>query len=65
MTAQTILGAWAAGGMGADRLDQSATGYRWMLVSGKVITRDDQPTGVLPGRLARGAQAAPAMSTAT
>ena len=50
---------------GGRRLDQSATGYRWMLVSGKVIARDDQPTGVLPGRLVRGAQAAPAMSTAT
>jgi len=45
---------------GGRRLDQRATGYRWMLVSGEVITRDDQPTGVLPGRLVRGRQAAPA-----
>jgi len=45
---------------GGRRLDQRATGYRWMIVSGEVITRDDQPTGVLPGRLVRGVRAAPA-----
>jgi N-acyl-D-amino-acid deacylase len=44
---------------GGCRLDQRATGYRWMIVSGEVVTRDGQPTGVLPGRLVRGVQAAP------
>ncbi len=44
---------------GGRRLDQRASGYRWMIVSGEVITQDDRPTGVLPGRLVRGVQAAP------
>jgi N-acyl-D-amino-acid deacylase len=44
---------------GGRRLDQRASGYRWMIVSGEVIARDDQPTGALPGRLVRGGQAAP------
>lgn len=35
-----------------------------MLVTGAIVTRDDQPTGILPGRLVRGAQAAPAVSLA-
>jgi N-acyl-D-aspartate/D-glutamate deacylase len=39
---------------GGRRLDQSASGYRWTLVSGEVILRDDQPTGAYPGRLVRG-----------
>ena len=47
---------------GGRRLDQRASGYRYMLVSGEVITRDDKPTGVLPGRLLRGKQSAPAES---
>ncbi len=46
---------------GGRRLTQKASGYRYMLVSGKVITRDDQPTGVLPGKLICGRQAAPAL----
>ena len=44
---------------GGRRLDQRASGYRYMLVSGEIIARDDQPTGVLPGKLVRGRQAAP------
>jgi N-acyl-D-amino-acid deacylase len=43
---------------GGRRLDQTATGYRWTIVSGEVIARDDAPTGALPGRLVRGAQEA-------
>ncbi|HXD03043.1 MAG TPA: amidohydrolase family protein, partial [Novosphingobium sp.] len=39
---------------GGRRLDQSASGYRWTLVSGEVILRDDQSTGAYPGRLVRG-----------
>jgi N-acyl-D-amino-acid deacylase len=42
---------------GGRRLDQTATGYRWTIVAGEVIARDDAPTGALPGRLVRGAQA--------
>ena len=49
---------------GGRRLDQRADGYRYMIVSGKVVTRDDKPTGVLPGKLVRGAQAAPVISLA-
>jgi N-acyl-D-amino-acid deacylase len=45
---------------GGRRLDQTASGYRYMLVSGEVIARDDVPTGVLPGRLVRGQQSQPA-----
>jgi N-acyl-D-aspartate/D-glutamate deacylase len=44
---------------GGRRLDQGATGYAATIVSGQVISRDDQPTGLLPGRLVRGSQAAP------
>jgi N-acyl-D-amino-acid deacylase len=39
---------------GGRRLDQTATGYRWTIVAGEVIARDDAPTGALPGRLVRG-----------
>jgi N-acyl-D-aspartate/D-glutamate deacylase len=39
---------------GGRRLDQAATGFRYTLVSGVVIARDDRPTGALPGRLIRG-----------
>jgi N-acyl-D-aspartate/D-glutamate deacylase len=42
---------------GGRRLDQSADGYRWTIVAGRVIARDDKPTGALPGRLVRGVQA--------
>ncbi len=44
---------------GGRRLDQRATGYRYMLVSGQIITRNDLPTGTLPGKLVRGMQEAP------
>lgn len=49
---------------GGRRLDQRASGYRYMLVAGDIVTRDDEPTGVLPGRLVRGRQAAPAHARA-
>lgn len=44
---------------GGRRLDQAANGFRHTLVSGQVITRDGQHTGILPGRLVRGQRAAP------
>ncbi len=44
---------------GGRRLDQGATGFAATIVSGQVIRRNDQPTGLLPGRLVRGSQAAP------
>ena len=49
---------------GGRRLDQKASGYRYMLVSGAVVARDDQPTGILPGTLIRGLQAKPTQSLA-
>ena len=45
---------------GGRRLDQGATGYDATIVSGQVIRREDRATGVLPGRLVRGSQRAPA-----
>ncbi|MFT4099749.1 MAG: amidohydrolase family protein [Burkholderiaceae bacterium] len=44
---------------GARRLMQEADGYTATIVSGKVIYRDGQPTGHLPGKLVRGHQPAP------
>lgn len=41
---------------GGRRLDQTARGYVATVVSGKVIRRDDQPTGTLPGKVVRGAR---------
>ena len=41
---------------GGRRLDQVAAGYRWTIVSGKPILKDDAPAGALPGRVVRGAQ---------
>jgi len=41
------------------RLDQTASGYRYTIVSGEVILEDDKPTGAFPGRLVRGRQPAP------
>ena len=38
---------------GGKRLHQSGRGYRATLVAGVPITRDDTPTGALPGRLVR------------
>lgn len=43
---------------GGRRLDQQAHGYRYTIVSGEVIVKDDQFTGNLPGRLVKGAGAA-------
>lgn len=42
---------------GGRRLIQEADGYRYAIVAGKVTYRDGEPTGALPGRLIRGAQA--------
>lgn len=42
---------------GGRRLDQKAHGYRYTLVSGEVIVKDDQFTGALPGRVVKGAGA--------
>jgi N-acyl-D-aspartate/D-glutamate deacylase len=49
---------------GGRRLIQRAEGYVATLVAGEVTYRDGQPTGALPGRLLRGAQAAPAAMAA-
>jgi N-acyl-D-aspartate/D-glutamate deacylase len=45
---------------GGRRLDQAATGYEATIVSGQAIRRSDRSTGVLPGRVVRGAQPLPA-----
>jgi N-acyl-D-amino-acid deacylase len=44
---------------GARRLMQRASGYVATMVAGEVTIADDEATGALPGRLIRGAQAAP------
>ncbi len=44
---------------GGRRLIQKADGYVATIVAGQVTYRDGEPTGALPGRLVRGAQAAP------
>jgi N-acyl-D-aspartate/D-glutamate deacylase len=44
---------------GGKRLVQGAVGYRHTFVAGVEVASDDEPTGALPGRLVRGAQAAP------
>ncbi len=44
---------------GGRRLVQSTTGYEATIVSGIVTRRNDEPTGLLPGRLVRGAKAPP------
>ena len=44
---------------GGRRLIQRADGYVATIVAGVVTYRDGEPTGALPGRLLRGAQAAP------
>jgi N-acyl-D-aspartate/D-glutamate deacylase len=38
---------------GGQRLLQDASGYRAMLVNGECVLRDDELTGVYPGRLYR------------
>ncbi len=40
---------------GGRRLLQRATGYDVTMVAGKIVARDGQPTGALPGRLIRAA----------
>jgi N-acyl-D-aspartate/D-glutamate deacylase len=45
---------------GGRRLDQKAHGYRYTIVSGEVIVKDDAFTGNLPGRVVKGAGAAKA-----
>jgi N-acyl-D-aspartate/D-glutamate deacylase len=42
------------------RLEQLSTGYTMTMVNGQIISENGKPTGALPGRLIRGAQAAPA-----
>jgi N-acyl-D-aspartate/D-glutamate deacylase len=42
---------------GGRRLLQRAEGYSATIVSGTVVQREGEPTGTLPGRLVRGAQA--------
>jgi N-acyl-D-aspartate/D-glutamate deacylase len=49
---------------GGRRLIQRATGYTATIVAGQVTYRDGTPTDALPGRLLRGAQAAPAAMAA-
>ena len=44
---------------GARRLEQRADGYVATIVSGKVVYREGEATGVLPGRLVRGARSGP------
>ncbi|OYX04666.1 MAG: amidohydrolase [Caulobacter vibrioides] len=44
---------------GGRRLTQRAHGYVATVVAGVVTQRDGEPTGALPGRLVRGAQATP------
>jgi N-acyl-D-aspartate/D-glutamate deacylase len=44
---------------GGRRLIQRASGYVATIVAGEVTYRDGEPTGALPGRLLRGATAAP------
>lgn len=46
---------------GGKRLSQKSEGYMATIVSGVVTYRDGVPTGKLPGRLVRGAQAAPTL----
>jgi N-acyl-D-aspartate/D-glutamate deacylase len=38
---------------GGRRLHQDAVGYRYTIVSGEIIRKDDQATGKLPGKLVR------------
>ena len=44
---------------GGRRLIQKAAGYEATIVSGIPVYREGEPTGALPGRLVRGAKAAP------
>lgn len=49
---------------GGRRLIQRASGYKATVVAGQIIARDGEPTGARPGRLIRGAQAAPVAAMA-
>jgi N-acyl-D-aspartate/D-glutamate deacylase len=49
---------------GGRRLIQKASGYRATIVAGQVTYRDGEPTDALPGRLLRGARAAPMAAAA-
>lgn len=49
---------------GGRRLIQRAEGYTATILAGQVTYRDGRPTDALPGRLLRGAQAAPARMAA-
>jgi N-acyl-D-aspartate/D-glutamate deacylase len=49
---------------GGRRLVQRADGYVATIVAGEITYRDGEPTGALPGRLLRGAQAAPSAMAA-
>jgi N-acyl-D-aspartate/D-glutamate deacylase len=42
---------------GKSRIHQSAAGYEATIVAGEIVYREGRPTGALPGRLVRGAQA--------
>ena len=44
---------------GGRRFVQRADGYDATIVAGEVVWRNGEPTGLLPGRLVRGAQADP------
>ena len=49
---------------GGRRLMQRASGYTATILAGQVTHRDGDPTGAKPGRLVRGAQAAPTRAMA-
>ena len=49
---------------GGRRLMQRTDGYVATLVSGEIVTREGRATGKLPGRLVRGAKAAPKFAAA-
>jgi N-acyl-D-aspartate/D-glutamate deacylase len=49
---------------GGRRLIQRATGYTATVVAGQVTYRNGEPTDALPGRLLRGAKAAPVAQAA-
>ena len=38
---------------GGRRLIQKASGYRVTMVGGQIVSRNDTPTGALPGKLVR------------
>ena len=48
---------------GGRRIFQAARGYRYTIVSGEVVMQDGEATEARPGRLIRGAQAAPDPAT--